>query len=361
LSELKYLFGQYIINMTSILFQPVKLNNTLTLNNAIVMAPLTRCFADNDLVPTQLIADYYARRADVGLIVSEATIIDPLGQGYPNTPGIYSRKQIEGWKLTTKAVHDKGGKIFCQLWHCGRVAHSIYTKQTPVGASAVSWHGHVPRTKDLEYETPRSLSTKEVKKIIKKYVKAARNAIEAGFDGVEIHGANGYLIDQFLRKDTNRRTDKFGGSAKKRGKFALEIIDEISAAIGANRTAIRLSPQAYVHLEYTKGDEKTYKKLLKRLSKRNICYVHLGAFSDHYKFDYLGNKKASEFIRKFYKGNFVACGCYDAKSAAASISDNKSDLVAIGRALIANPDWIEKTKANTDLVEYDMKILGDLF
>lgn len=346
--------------MKSFLFQPVKLNKTLELNNAIVMAPLTRCFADNDLAPTQLMADYYARRADAGLIISEATLVDQLGQGFPNTPGIYSRKQIEGWKLTTKAVHEKGGKIFCQLWHCGRVAHSCYTGEMPLAPSVQAWHGKVPRTEGLTYEVPRSISTNEIKKIIKKYVRAARNAMEAGFDGVEVHGANGYLVDQFLRKDTNRRDDKFGGNTKRRCKFALEIIAEITDAIGADRTAIRLSPQAYVNIEHTKGDEKTYRKLLKKLSKRNICYVHLGAFSDHYKFDYLEDQKASEFIRKYYTGKLVVSGNYTLASAEQSISQNHSDLVAIGRAFIANPDWIERAKTNKDMVEYDMSMLTQL-
>ena len=342
------------------LFNPFELNNEITLNNRIVMAPLTRCFADKELVPTQLMSEYYARRADVGLIISEATIIDPLGQGYPNTPGIFNKKQIKGWKIVTKAVHEKGGKIFCQLWHTGRVAHSCYTKEQPVGASAVSWHGKVPRTDDLEYEMPRELSTVEVKRLVGKYVKAAKNAIKAGFDGVEIHGANGYLIDQFLRQQTNKRKDKFGGSKKKRAKFALEIVKGISRAIGCNKTAIRLSPQAYVHLEYTKDDEKTYKYLLKKLSKKNICYVHLGAFSDHYIFDYLGGIKASEFIRKHYKGNFISCGGYSLKTAQQEIKDRKVDLVAIGRPLIANPDYIQKVKNNQELIEYDMSMLGKL-
>ncbi len=343
------------------IFSPSQLNNSITLANRIVMAPLTRCFADNDLVPTQLIAEYYARRAKVGLIVSEATIIDPLGQGYPNTPGIYTKKQIEGWKKVTHAVHEKGGKIFCQLWHCGRVAHSCYTQEEPVSASVTSWHGKVPRTKDLEYEMARELSTKEVKKLIKKYTKAAKNAIKAGFDGIEIHGANGYLIDQFLRQDTNKRTDKFGGSKKGRSRFALEIVKAISRAIGPDRTAIRLSPQAYVHLEYTKDDEKTYKYLLKKLNRLNIAYVHLGAFSDHYTFDYLNNGKASEYIRKYYKGNFITCGGYDVNSAKEAIDENKADLVAIGRPLIANPDYMEKIKNNQDLVEYDMSMLAKLY
>ncbi len=342
------------------IFESYALNKTLTLNNRILMAPLTRCFADEKLVPTKLMADYYSKRADVGLIVSEATIIEPMGQGYPNTPGIFSKAQIKGWQHVTSSVKMNGGKIFCQLWHTGRVAHSVYTGKQPIAPSAVSWHGKVPRTENLEYEMPRELTTKEVKRLIKTYVKAAKNAIKAGFDGVEIHAANGYLVDQFLRQQTNKRDDKYGGSSTKRTRFALQVVDEISAAIGKDRTAIRLSPQAYVHLDYSKGDEKTYKKLLKKLNKRAIAYVHLGAFSDHYTFDYLAGGKASEFIRKYYKGTFVACGNYTAQSAEQAIKEGKCDLVAIGRPLIANPDFIQKVKAAEDLVEYDMTMLGQL-
>lgn len=342
------------------ILKPLELNKSITLANRIVMAPLTRCFADDDLVPTPSIAAYYARRADVGLIISEATIVDQLGQGYPNTPGIYTKKQIKGWKKVTHAVQKKGGKIFCQLWHCGRVAHSCYTHTQPISASATSWHGKVPRTENLEYEMAREITTKETKNIIKKYIRAAKNAIKAGFDGVEIHGANGYLVDQFLRQDTNKRKDKFGGNKKRRAKFALEIVKGISHVIGADKTAIRLSPQAYVHLEYTKGDEKTYKHLLKKLNKKKIAYVHLGAFSDHYTFDYLGAKKASQFMRKHYKGNFITCGGYSFDSANEAIESNKADLVAIGRPLIANPDYMDKIKNNKDLIEYDMSMLSKL-
>lgn len=346
--------------MNSNLLQSIKLNDTISLNNAIVMAPLTRCFADKNLVPTKLMADYYARRADAGLIVSEATLIDPLAQGYPNTPGIYNKEQIAGWKLTTQGVHALGGKIFCQLWHCGRVAHSIYTGQSPVSASATSWHGKVPRTKDTEYEMARELSTQEVKDLIQKYAQAAQNAINAGFDGVEIHGANGYLIDQFLRQETNTRTDEYGGNPESRARFALEIVDAVSAAIGAERTAIRHSPQAYVHLEYTSGDEQTYQYLFEQLSSKNIAYVHLGAFSDHYTFDYLGDGKASEFIRKHYQGTFVTCGSYTIEMAGQVIKNKKADLVAIGRAFIANPDLMQKIQSGEEMVEYDMEMLSKL-
>jgi len=305
-------------------------------------------------------ADYYAKRADVGLIISEATLIDPLAQGYPNTPGIYNQAQIAGWQKITAAVHDKGGKIFCQLWHCGRVAHSIYTGQKPLAPSAASWHGRVPRTNDLDYEVPHALSTKEVKEIIDKYIRAAENAITAGFDGVEIHGANGYLIDQFMRQETNNREDEFGGSSIKRLRFALQIVDGISEAIGVNRTAIRLSPQAYAHINYTDGDEKAYKSLLKKLSKRKICYVHLGAFSDEYTFGYLNKGKASEYLRKHYGDHFVTCGSYDVETADQAIASNKCDLVAIGRPLIANPDFMQKISNEEALIEYNADMLKSL-
>ena len=346
--------------MTAHLLQPIRLNETITLKNRIIMAPLTRCFADDDLVPTQQMADYYAKRADVGLIISEATLIDPVAQGYPNTPGIYNQAHIAGWQKVTSAVHEKGGKIFCQLWHCGRVAHSSYTGQKPVAPSTASWHGRVPRTNDLDYEVPRALSSKEVKKTIKAYIRAAKNAIKAGFDGVEIHGANGYLIEQFMRQETNNRTDQFGGCAKKRLRFAWQIIDGISEAIGPEKTAIRLSPQAYAHIGYTKGDEKAYKKLFKKLNKRGICYVHLGAFSDEHTFDYLKGGSASEYIRRYYKGHFITCGSYGLEQADRSVAEHKSDMVAIGRPLIANPDFMQRITQGKTLIEYDAQMLKSL-
>lgn len=207
---------------------------------------------------------------------------------------------------------------------------------------------------------PRSLSTKEVKKIIKKYINAAKNAVDAGFDGVEIHGANGYLVDQFMRKETNKRKDRFGKNTKNRARFALKIVDGIIDAIGADKTAIRLSPQAYAYNKYIKGDERTYRYLFKKLNKRNIAYVHLGAFSDNETFDYLDDSKASEFIRKNYKGNFVTCGSYTAKTAALTIEKKSADLVAIGRPLIANPDFIEKIKTQAELIDYDATMLTQL-
>jgi 2,4-dienoyl-CoA reductase-like NADH-dependent reductase (Old Yellow Enzyme family) len=342
------------------LLESFKLSPSITLKNRIIMAPLTRCFADEDLATTDLIADYYARRADTGLIITEATIITRSGQGYPNTPGIYSAKQIEKWKEVTKKVHQNGGKIFSQLWHVGRVSHSFYQDgKDPVAPSAVGLSGKVPRT-ELEYGTPRALETKEVYDIIEEFKQAALNAIEAGFDGVEIHGANGYLLDQFIHQHTNLRTDEFGGSLEARAKFTLDIVDQIIEAIGSDKVGIRLSPGAYVNQENAKGDEDTYAYILEKLNEKKIAYVHTGIFDDSISFDYLGGTSTS-FLRKHFKGNVIASGSYKGTSAADAIIDGKFDLIAVGRDIIANPDYVTKITNNEELTEYNQSMLAELY
>ncbi len=341
------------------LFQSRPLTDSLVLPNSVVMAPLTRCFAGPGLVPTKQMADYYGKRADAGLIVSEATIISPEAQGYPNTPGIYSPQQIAGWQLVTDTVHAHDGRIFNQLWHLGRIAHSHYTGQQPVAPSAVSWHGKVPRSPGLEYEMPRALSTAEVKEMVEKYAQTARNALAAGFDGVEIHGANGYLIDQFLRQQTNQRSDEYGGSLENRARFALEVTDAVIDAVGGDKVGIRLSPNAHVHLEHTPGDEETFAYLLKELGKRPLAYVHEGAFDDHIEYDYLGGR-ASAFLRKHYPGQVIACGSIGFDEADAMLKKGETDLVAIGRPFIANPDLIEKLKTNREITPFDPEMLKEL-
>jgi 2,4-dienoyl-CoA reductase-like NADH-dependent reductase (Old Yellow Enzyme family) len=345
---------------TDKLLEEFKLSPSVTLKNRIVMAPLTRCFSDDDLAPTQLIADYYARRADTGLIITEATIVTPNGQGYPNTPGIYSEKQIANWKVVTDKVHQNGGKIFSQLWHVGRVSHTSYLGgDDPVAPSAVALSGKVPRT-EFEYGTPRALETKEVYDIIEKFKQAALNAIEAGFDGVEIHGANGYLLDQFIHQHTNLRTDEFGGSIEARAKFTLDIVEEIISAIGADKVGIRLSPGAYMSQEHTAGDEETYAFILEHLNQKNIAYVHTGIFDDSTEFDYLGGNSTS-FLRMHYHGNIIASGSYNVDSSVEGIDNNKFDLIAIGRALIANPDFVQKVINKKELTDYDPAMLAELY
>jgi N-ethylmaleimide reductase len=342
------------------LLETFELSVSITLKNRIVMAPLTRCFADKDLVPTELMADYYARRADTGLIITEATIVTPNGQGYPNTPGIYSQKQIEKWKDVTRKVHENGGKIFSQIWHVGRVSHPTYLDgQAPVAPSSVALRGRVPRT-ELEYGTPRALETEEVYTIINEFKQAALNAIEAGFDGVEIHGANGYLLDQFSHQHTNKRRDEFGGSLEARAKFTLDIVDQVVAAIGADKVGIRLSPGAYVSQEHTTGDEDTYAYILEKLNNKKIAYVHTGIFDDATTFDYLGGS-ATSFLRKHYKGTLIGCGSYTPSSAEKAIKEDTFDLIAVGRDSIANPDYVKKITHNETLTEYNESMLSELY
>lgn len=322
------------------------------------MAPLTRCFADNNLIPTSLMKDYYYRRADAGLIISEATIINKAAQGYPNTPGIYTKDQINGWKKITDAVHEKGGKIFCQLWHVGRISHSIYQKANslPLAPSAVKAEGRVSRT-ELDFETPKAMTIAEIESTINDYKNAALNAIEAGFDGVEIHGANGYLIDQFIHANTNQREDIYGDD---KTLFCKKVISAITEVVDPKRVGIRLSPGAYMQQTYTPGDEQRYIEIFKFIETKKLAYIHTGIFDDSEIFPYLDGT-ATEFIRNNYSGTVIACGGHTAKSAERDIKIEKFDLVAIGRSFIANPDYVSKIRNAETLVEYNPEMLKELY
>ncbi|MDX1281770.1 alkene reductase [Shewanella colwelliana] len=345
--------------MTANLFQPYQLNSTITLNNKILMAPLTRCMADDELVPTQMMADYYARRAAAGLIISEAVIIRPDGQGYPNTPGLFTPAQIDGWRMVTDAVHRAGGKIFAQLWHTGRVAHSSFFGGQIIGPSAVAIEGSVPRQRELTYEVPKAVSHEEIEQLINDYSQAAANAIDAGFDGVEIHGANAYLIDQFLHHDSNRRTDEYGETPQNMARFPLAVVDAICERIGNERTALRVSPGAYVNMKGDSRDRQVFDYFLKQLESRDLAYLHIGIFDDSVQFDYLAGS-ASSYTRAHYSKTLVGVGSYSAKTGAAALSENKFDLLAIGRPFIANPDYVERVRDDQHLVEYSDAMLGEL-
>lgn len=346
--------------MTDNLFTPYTLNDSLKLNNRIVMAPLTRCMADDNLVPTQQMVDYYARRADSGLIISEATIIRPDGQGYPNTPGLFSQEQITGWKNVTQAVHKNGGKIFAQLWHTGRVAHPFFFAGDYVLApSAEKVEGSVPRMRELEYTVPKPATIEEIDQLTADFAQAAANAIEAGFDGVEIHGANGYLIDQFLHHDANKRVDEYGGSAENMARFPLAVVDAIIARVGSDRTSLRLSPGAYFNMQGDPRDRAVFECLLAKLDTRNLAYLHLGLFDDSMQFDYL-NGSATDFVRKNYRKTLMGVGGYTAETGSAAITNNRFDLLAIGRSFIANPDYVNKVKSGIKLTEYNEEMLGEL-
>ncbi|NRB23083.1 alkene reductase [Shewanella sp.] len=349
--------------MTRNLFQTYALNDTLSLKNRILMAPLTRCMADDELVPTQAMADYYARRAEAGLIISEATIIRPDGQGFPNTPGLFTPAQIDGWRVVTDAVHQAGGKMFAQLWHTGRVAHPHFFQNSGstdvIAPSAVGVEGSVPRMRELTYQTPKAVTADEISQLVEDYAQAAANAIDAGFDGVEIHAANGYLIDQFLHHDSNRRTDEYGETVENMSRFALEVVDATVARIGNDRTALRVSPGAYVNLAGDNRDRDVFDYLLPELEKRNLAFLHIGIFDDAMEFDYLGGS-ASSYVRSIYTKTLVGVGSYSAETGSNAIAADKFDLLAIGRPFIANPDFVELVREGKAVVEYSEEMLASL-
>ena len=346
--------------MTANLFEPFALNNALVLNNRILMAPLTRCMADEQLVPTDDMVAYYARRADAGLIITEATIIRPDGQGYPNTPGIFTQAQIAGWRKVTDAVHAAGGKIFVQLWHTGRVAHPHFFNGGDVLApSAEKVEGSVPRMRELTYVTPKPATLEDIQGLVHDYAKAAENAIEAGFDGVEIHGANGYLIDAFLHHDSNRRTDEFGGTPANMSRFALEVVDAVVARIGKDRTGLRISPGAYFNMATDSRDRAVFDYFLAELETRDIAFVHVGIFDDSMEFDYLGGT-VSSYVRAHYGKTLVGVGSYSAETASDAIAQDKFDLIAIGRPFIANPDYVARVRDGAELTPYSDEMLATL-
>lgn len=346
--------------MTDNLFQPFALNNTITLNNRILMAPLTRCMADQDLVPTPAMAEYYGRRADAGLIISEAVIIRPDGQGYPNTPGLFTQAQIAGWKAVTERVHGNGGKIFAQLWHTGRVAHPHFFEQGDVLApSAIAVEGSVPRMRELTYQVPKAVTQTDIDGLINDYAQAAANAIEAGFDGVEIHGANGYLIDQFLHFDSNKRQDEYGETPQNMARFPLAVVDAIIERIGNDRTALRVTPGAYFNMATDAKDREVFDYLLPELEKRQLAFLHIGIFDDAMEFDYLGGT-ASSYVRANYNNTLVGVGSYTAETASKAIKNDNFNLIAIGRPFIANPDYVEKIRKGEEITPYSEEMLTSL-
>ncbi|MGP8307936.1 alkene reductase [Vibrio sp. YIC-376] len=346
--------------MTKTLFEAYKLNDKITLKNKIAMAPLTRCMADDDLVPTDAMVEYYAKRADAGLIISEATIIRPDGQGYPNTPGLYTQDQLAGWKKVTDAVHAKGGKIFAQLWHTGRVAHPhFFGGEYVLAPSAVAFDGTVPRMRELVYTVPKPATHEEIAQLVEDYAQAAQNAIDAGFDGVEIHAANGYLLDQFLHFDTNHRTDEYGETPENMSRFPLEVIDAVVARIGADLVGLRVSPAGYMHIEADARDRQVFDYFLPEVEKRNLAYLHEGMFDDSVEFEFLGGR-VSQYLRDTYSKTLMGVGGYTAETGAEAIQANKFDLVAIGRQFIANPDYVNRIKERKELVEYDAAMLETL-
>ncbi|MBP8147685.1 MAG: alkene reductase [Acidovorax sp.] len=351
--------------MTS-LFEPTHAGD-IALANRIAMAPLTRNRAP-DAIPTELTATYYAQRATAGLIISEATAISPEGQGYADVPGLYGTEQLDGWKKVTRAVHEAGGKIVVQLWHVGRISHTSLQPghAKPVAPSAIRAHAKTVLLKDgvptfTDTSEPRALDAEELPRIVQDYRHAARNGIAAGFDGVEIHAANGYLIDQFLKTGANQRTDDYGGSIKNRARLLLEVTRAIVDEIGGGRTGIRLSPVTPANDIVDENPQPLFDYVVRELGKLGLAYVHVieGATGGPRElpdrpFDYAELRNA--YRAAGGKGAWMVNNGYDRALAEAALA-NGADIVAFGRPFISNPDLVERLKQNAPLNELNRDTL----
>lgn len=328
--------------------------------NRIVMAPLTRALADNAGVPTPLAADYYAQRASAGLIIAEATNISPQGRGYTQTPGMFSDEHVAAWELVTSAVHEAGGRIILQLWHTGRFSHAeLHDGAPPVAPSAI-------QADELTFlgpdrferpSMPRALETGEIAGIIADYARAARNAVAAGFDGVEVHSANCYLLDQFIRDSTNIRSDRYGGSVENRTRLTFEVCEAVAAAIGADRTGVRLSPitRSAGDTPFDSTPQETYGFLAKRLGTLNLAYLHCiegqtRGDNAHDAFDF-------QALRRAFGGAYIANNGFTRALAIEAIAANRADMIAFGRPFITNPDLVERLAADAPLAPEAEKAL----
>lgn len=324
------------------------------LKNRMVMAPLTRRRAIDHNTPNALMAEYYSQRASAGLIIAEGTSPSPNGLGYIHIPGLYNREQMEGWKLTTSAVHQKGGKIFLQIMHTGRIGHpnNLPEGGRVIGPSAIAQEGEVS-TYDMgkqPYPVPEEMSQQDIRNTIEEFKHCASLAIEAGFDGVEIHSAHGYLPNQFLNTASNKRTDEYGGSMENRMRFLIEVIEHTIKAIGSEKVGLRISPYSYADkMEDPKELDERYLILSERLNNYNLAYLHLS---------HMGDALPKKFelwkeIRKVYKGTLIICGDLTKESAEEKLNKNETDLIAFGRDFIANPDLVERFKNDYPLSERD--------
>ncbi|EQC50137.1 oxidoreductase, FAD/FMN dependent [Bacteriovorax sp. BSW11_IV] len=324
------------------LFSPLKLGS-LDLKNRIIMAPLTRARAGDERIPNELMVEYYSQRASAGMILTEATAITPSAVGYAKTPGIWSQEQVIGWKKITDAVHAKGSKIFMQLWHVGRISHSMFLNgKAPVAPSAVRPAGHVSLVRPVtEFEMPRALETEEVAQIVVDYKKAAMNAKEAGFDGVEIHAANGYLIDQFMQDSTNKREDQYGGSIENRARFLLEITDALIEVWGADRVGVHLAPRCDAHDMGDSNPLKLFSYVVSELDKRNIAFIFTREAQ--------APDSISPELKKLFKGVFISNEKFTKDSANKALSENIADAISFGVPFIANPDLVERFEKDAPL------------
>jgi N-ethylmaleimide reductase len=345
----------------NLLFQPYKLG-TLTLPHRIVMAPLTRSRARQPgNVPTTLNACYYAQRASAALIISEATQVSMQGQGYAWTPGVHSREQVEGWRLVTEAVHEAHGRIFLQLWHVGRISHPSLQpdKMLPVAPSAVTPSGNALIENEkgegqlVPFVRPRALQIEEMPYLVQQYVRAARNAMAADFDGVEVHGANGYLIDQFINSSTNHRADAYGGPVEHRARLLMEVVEAVSEIWGPDRIGVRLSPLGSLNDIADDDPETTFGTIARVLSDFRFAYLHIVnpavATLEKGEPPDAQSERLINLIRANYRGTLIVAGGFDQNTAEAWLEQGKADLIAFGRKFIANPDLPERFRRGEPL------------
>jgi N-ethylmaleimide reductase len=321
------------------LLSPYKLSN-LELPNRIVMAPLTRNRAGVGNVPGPLNATYYAQRASAGLIIAEATQVSPQGLGYPATPGIHSPEQVAGWKLVTDAVHQEGGRIFLQLWHVGRISHPDLQPDgaLPVAPSAIAPRGEAATYEGMKpFVTPRALETSEIPGIVEQYRQGAKNALEAGFDGVEIHGANGYLLDQFLRDGTNQRTDEYGGSIENRARLLLEVTEAVVGVWGTQRVGVRLSPSGTFNDTHDSNPLETFGYATEALNRFGLAYLHIVEVTEA-DLRHGGTEVPTSYLRDRFTGTLMVNAGYDRDRGNAVIAKKEADLVSFGTLFLANPD-----------------------
>jgi len=322
---------------------------SISMPNRMVMCPLTRNRAPGG-TPNALMAEYYAQRATAGLIITEGTQVAPLGQGYQDTPGIYTDAQRDGWRNVTDAVHRAGGRIFAQLWHVGRVSHSYYHGQQPVAPSAISIAGKAYTPDGMkDFETPRALASEDVPGVVAEFRRGAEVAHEAGFDGVELHGANGYLIDQFFQTGTNQRTDQYGGTPASRTRFLLEILDAVESVWPSDRVGVRLSPAGGSNGIHDADPVETFSHVATVLNDRGLAYVHVVEAP-------VGTTGPDErqvcstaLVRESYRGTLITASGYTLETAERALERNCADLVAFGRLFIANPDLVERAKRGAPL------------
>jgi hypothetical protein len=321
----------------SVLFEPLAVGD-LALRNRIVMAPLTRCRASQGRTPTALNAEYYAQRADAGLILTEATAISPQGVGYPDTPGLWTDAQVNGWKQVTDGVHARGGLIVAQLWHVGRISDPEFLDGAlPVAPSALCPAGHVSLSRPQRpFVTPRALEYDELPGIVADYVAAARRARRAGFDGVEIHAANGYLIDQFLQDKSNKRTDSYGGSIENRARLLLEVTDAVIAVWGKGRVGVHLAPRGDTNDVGDSDPRALFGHVATELGKRRIAFL--------YTREYVGPDSLTPDIKRLFGGIVIGNEKFDVASAETAILEGRADAIGWGKGFIANPDLVARIK-----------------